>query len=289
MQQLREIRRRIASIDEIRKITKAMYTIALSRMFRLKNQLEAARAYAAAAEGALQQILRDLTEAGMAAEVGLRFTQRGPGPEAVFAVNADRGLCGRFPEEINAQAARVLAQWEGLLIAGGERARRFFARHEVRIIAEYTGFYDRPRYEHAQRIAAELLDLFLEGRIGGLSAVYMRFINELHQEAVVERLLPLAVPEVAEEGIRPLTIYEPGPEQVLEGFVQQYLAAQLYRILLESKTSEQALRRAAMKNATDNADELIKDLTLEFNKARQQAITREIADIIGGAEALRRG
>lgn len=281
MRQLREIRHRIASIEEVRKITKAMYTIALSRMFRLKAQLEAARAYAAAARGALQRILRDLE-----AE---RFTQRGPGPEAVFAVNADRGLCGRFPEEINTRAARVLEQWEGVVIVGGERARRFFAQRDVKIIAAYIGLYDRPEYAHAQRIATELLQLFLEGEIGGLSAVYMRFINELRQETVVERLLPLAVPEEAEEGLRPLVIYEPGPEAVLEGFIRQYLAAQIYRILLESKTSEQALRRTAMKNATDNADELIKDLTLEFNKARQHSITKEIADIIGGAEALRRG
>lgn len=280
MQQLREIRRRIASIDEIRQITKAMYTIALSRTFRLKEQLGAARAYLEEAEGVLQAILEGL---------------EGPHPltlaegeyRGLFVVNADRGLCGRFPEELNRRAEALLTD-DTALIIGGERARRHFARRPVKIIKEYISFYDRPGFAQAQEIARDLLEPFRTGELQEISVVYMRFINDFRQDAAVEQLLPLqkgVVERPAEP--QPLRLYEPSPEAVLGDFALQYLAAKVYNILVESKTSEQAIRRQAMKNATDNADELIQDLTLAFNKARQQAITREIADIIGGAEALR--
>lgn len=300
MQQLREIRRRIASIEEIRKITKAMYTIALSRTFRLKVKLQAARAYAAAAEEALGELLREL--AGEQPPHPLLVAREGP--EAIFVVNSDRGLCGRFPEELNRRAEELLASAgaetdKAVIIAGGERARRHFARRGIRIIKAYINFYDRPEWPHAAQIARELLELFHAEKISGVSAIYMRFLSELRQEVAQERLLPFSSPSSfsSSEGEgarrpqrwRPLTIYEPGPAQILEGFAWLYLAAKVYNILLESKTSEQALRRQTMKAATDNADELIEELTLEFNKARQQSITKEIADIIGGTEALRGG
>ena len=282
MQQLREIRRRIGSIDEIRQITKAMYTIALSRTFRLKEQLAASRAYLEGAEQALQAILTGL---------------EGPHPltlaegryQGLFVANADRGLCGRFPDELNRRGEELITE-DTALILGGERARRHFARQPVKIIKEYVDFYDRPGLSQAQEIARDLLGLFRGGELREIRVVYMRFINDFRQEAVVEQLLPLRE-EVSERPgqPQPLRLYEPSPEGVLENFALQYLVAKVYNILVESKTSEQAIRRQAMKNATDNADELIGDLTLEFNKARQQAITREIADIIGGAEALREG
>ncbi|MFQ6117207.1 MAG: ATP synthase F1 subunit gamma [Candidatus Bipolaricaulia bacterium] len=279
MQQLREIRHRIASIDEIRQLTKAMYTIALSRTFRLKEQLGAARAYLQEAEGVLQAILEGLTEPHPLTSAGGRYL-------GLFVVNADRGLCGRFPDELNSHAEACITE-DTALILGGERARRHFARRRVKIVKEYIGFYDRPGFSQAQEIARDLLEFFQAGELRGLDAVYMRFINDFRQEAAVEPLLPLRAEVRARGQMEPLRLYEPSAEAALEGFVGQYLAAKVYNILVESKTSEQAIRRQAMKNATDNADELIGDLTLEFNKARQQAITREIADIIGGAEALR--
>ena len=284
MQQLREIRRRIASIDEIRQLTKAMYTIALSRTFRLKEQLQASRAYLEGAEQVLLSILAGLEETHPLTLAEGRYL-------GVFVVNADRGLCGCFPDELNHRAEELLSEVEGAeLIIGGERARRHFARRPVKIIKEYINFYDRPEFPQAQKIAQDLLDLFQAGELRGLDAVYMRFQSDFRQETVVEHLLPLRKETVESERPaqpRPLRLYEPAAGAVLEGFMLQYLAAKVYNILVESKTSEQAIRRQAMKNATDNADELIQDLTLEFNKARQQAITREIADIIGGAEALR--
>jgi len=283
MQRLREIRRRIGSIDEIRQLTKAMYTIALSRTFRLKEQLADARAYHEGAEQVLQAILTGL---------------EGPHPltlaegryQGLFVVNADRGLCGRFPDDLNRRAEELITE-DTALILGGERARRHFARRRVKIVQEYIGFYDRPGFAQAKEIAHDLLELFWAGELREINVIYMRFITDFRQEAVVEPLLPLqeATEDERPAQPQPLRLYEPSAEAVLEGFVGQYLAAKVYNILVESKTSEQAIRRQAMKNATDNADELIADLTLEFNKARQQAITREIADIIGGAEALREG
>ena len=280
MQRLREIRRRIASIDEIRQLTKAMYTIALSRTFRLKEQLQASRAYLEGAEGVLRSILEGLAESHPLTLAEGRY-------RGLFVVNADRGLCGRFPDELNHRGEELLDE-DTALILGGERARRHFARRPVKIVKEYIGFYDRPTFSQAREIAQDLLDLFHLGELREVSAVYMRFLSDFRQKATVERLLPLTreLPERPTQP-RPLRLYEPSPEGVLEGFALPYLAAKVYNILVESKTSEQAIRRQAMKNATDNADELIRDLTLQFNKARQQAITREIADIIGGAEALR--
>lgn len=174
-----------------------------------------------------------------------------------------------------------------LLIIGGERARRYFARRPVKVAKEYVNFYDRPGLPQAKEMARDLLDLFLKGNLGEIAAVYMRFGSEFRQEMAVERLLPLRRVE-DQRGGEPLRLFEPSAREVLQGFALQYLTAKLYNILVESKTSEQAIRRQAMESATDNADELIEDLTLQFNKARQQEITREIADIIGGTEALRR-
>lgn len=286
MQQLREIRRRITSIDEIRQITKAMYTIALSRLMRLKQVLQVSRAYAEGAEQVLHSVLAGLEESHP-------LTQAGGDQRGIFVVNADRGLCGRFPGEVNRRAEEFMEKRAELLIIGGERARRYFARRPVKVAKEYVNFYDRPGFPQAKEIARDLLDLFLEGNLGEIAAVYMRFGSEFRQEMAVERLLPLRAEDkkgrgVAAVGEPPLRLYEPSAEGVLEEFALQYLAAKLYNILVESKTSEQAIRRQAMESATENADELIEDLTLQFNKARQQAITREIADIIGGTEALRR-
>lgn len=281
MQQLREIRRRIASIDEIRQLTKAMHTIALSRTFRLKEQLRASRAYANGADQVLDALLEGLEEAHP-------LTRAVGGHRGLFVVNADRGLCGRFPDEVNRRAEELLDGADGIkLVLGGEQARRHFARRGVEAVKAYIHFYDRPGFSHAREIASDLLGLFQEGGLQGIDVVYMRFQSDLRQEMVVEGLLPLRAQTRDRRLLEPFRLYEPAAERVLEGFALQYLAARVYNILVESKTSEQAIRRQAMKNATDNADELIGDLTLEFNKARQQAITREIADIIGGAEALR--
>jgi len=279
MQQLREIRHRIASIDEIRQLTKAMYTIALSRTFRLKEQLGAARAYVEGTEQVLQAILEGLAEPHPLTLAEGEY-------RGLFVVNADRGLCGRFPDELNRRTEALLTD-DTALIIGGERARRHFARRPVKIVKEYIGFYDRPGFAQAREIAQDLLELFQAGELGEINVIYMRFINDFRQDAAVEPLLPLRAEVRARGQMEPLRLYEPSAEAVLGDSALQYLTARVYNILVESKTSEQAIRRQAMKNATDNADELIQDLTLAFNKARQQAITREIADIIGGAEALR--
>lgn len=309
MEQLREIRRRIASIDEVRQITKAMYTIALSRTFRLKEQLRSSRTYLTEATRVFRAVLAgvELKGGGGDGDGGEAHPLiQGPstpapagGPRGVFVVNSDRGLCGRFPEELNRRAEELLREGAERIICGGERARRYFsprADRRFKIIKEYIHFYDRPTFAQGKEIARDLMALFQAGELGAVDAVYMRFHSDLRQEVVVERLLPfpsqLGEPEEgaeSEPGPRPLRLYEPSAWAVLEGFALQYLAARVYNILVESKTSEQAIRRQAMKNATDNADELIEELTLQFNKARQQAITKEIADIIGGAEALRRG
>ena len=167
-------------------------------------------------------------------------------------------------------------------MAGGEKARVYFARRGVEPLLSYVHVYDQPSAETARRMANDLIDLYLEERVGKIVLVYMRFVSDLAQRLVVEEFLPVDVAAETND-----VLAEPNVQDMLDISLRLSLQGKLYAALLETKTSEDAIRRQAMRNATDNAEDLLKTLTRAYNKARQQAITREIADIIGGAEALR--
>ena len=281
MAQVKEIKRHIGSVNKIRQITKAMYAISLTRVFKSKQQLFQVRAYSQAQLELMRDVIGDIRpdNAWLNAPGQGRY---------VFVVNSDRGLCGRFKGDLNRKADSLLRQDpDAKLILGGEKANVYFRQSSYEIAKTYSGVYDKPRYAHAEQIGQELMSLYGEHRIP-IDLVYMRFINDFRQVVEVERLLPLSVPpDQAGEPKKTMTLYEPSKDAVFEGLVPQYVKVQLYRILLESKTSEHAIRRQSMRSATDNADELIRDLTLLFNKARQQEITKQLLDIMGGAEALR--
>jgi len=288
MAQLRDIKRHIGSINKIKQITKAMYAISMTRVMKAKQQLNRAKAYQRAQRALLDGVIGSVD----GAHPLLKSWGEG---RFVFAVNSDRGLCGRFKGDVNRGAEKLLKEDPSAkLIVGGEKALIYFRKSDVPIEARYVGLYDQPQFEHAQQIADDLLALYRQTGTP-IDMVFMRFENDFRQRVEVERLLPLApsadegesAVETDEEAEELRYLYEPSQQEVFEAVVPMYLKAQVYRTLLESKTSEHAIRRQAMRSATDNAEELIESLTIEYNKARQESITRQLLDIMGGAEALK--
>ena len=280
-QHVRAIKGRIGNIENIAQITRAMNAIAMTKVTRMKRRLAEVRPFLEELGGYIARLIGRIPP-----EVDPHPLMAPNGTEAVgvMVLNSDRGLCGRYKGDINRRGEELLRESgkEARLLAGGEKARVFFARRGTEPLRSYAHTYDQPTAETARRMAGDLIDLYLDGQVGRIVLVYMRFVSDLKQVLVVEELLPVSIePEVND------VLVEPSVEEMLDVSLRLSLQGRLYAALLETKTSEDAIRRQAMKNATDNAEDLLKGLTRAYNKARQQAITREIADIIGGAEALR--
>ncbi len=282
-QNVRTIKRRIANIENIRQITKAMNAIAMTKLTRMKRRLEPVRPYVADLE---KFIARLLAQAPGGASSHPLLVENGSDAVGILVINADRGLCGRFQGEINRTAEDLLVRenGRGKLLAGGEKARSYFSSHRrVKVLRAYPHLYEEPTPQAAQRIAKDVIELYTEGEIGRLIVVGMQFVSDLAQRVITEELLPIRVPPQGGEAI-----IEPGDlSEMLAIALPLYVEGKIFGMLIETKTSEHAIRRQAMKNATDNADDLLTVLTRFYHKARQQSITREIADIVGGAEALR--
>ena len=278
---VREIRGRIENIEDIRQITKAMNAIAMTKVTRMKRRLAAARPYGAEMERLVAAILAKPRRSPVTHPL---VSGNGSNAVGVLVLNADRGLCGRFKGDLNRRTEELLAEQAGAgrLLAGGEKARAHFARRPVEMLRTYAHLYENPTMEIAERIAGEAIELFLSGDLGRVVLVYMRFANDLLQKLAVETLLPVSVEPTGEEAI-----VEPDIEAMLASVLPHYVTERVFLALLHTKTSEDAIRRQAMSSATDNADDLLQALTRSYHKARQQSITREISDIMGGAEALR--
>lgn len=281
---VRAIQGRIENIDNIRQITKAMHAIAMTKVTRTKRRLAPMRPYLAELESVLSSLLSQKREGVLSHPLTV---ENGSPDTAVLVLNADRGLCGRFKGELNHRAEEVLDRLggRGRLLIGGEKARLFFSRRPVEVVGTYTHLYEDPTREVARRITSDLTALYREGKVGRIVLVYMRFLSDLVQRVAVEDLLPVRSPLRTEDDDE--VILEPSLGDLLQVAVSLYLEERVLAALLETKTSEHAIRRQAMRSATDNADDLLVLLHRSFNKARQQSITREIADIMGGAEALR--
>lgn len=278
---VRAIKGRIGNIENIRQITKAMNAIAMTKVTRMKRRLTEGRPYLEGLESFLAGLLAQIP----ATVEPNPLTIENESPYVgILVLNSDRGLCGRFKSDLNRKGYDLLAELDekGKLIAGGEKARAYFARQRVDVLKSYVRVYEDPTPSFAQRLALDLISLYVEGTVGRVVLVYMQFFSDLAQRVVVEELLPIRIEPHGTE-----TLVEPNLVQLLDFTLPMYLEGKVFSALLETKTSEHAIRRQAMKNATDNAEDLLKILTRSYNKARQQSITREIADIMGGAEALR--
>ncbi len=296
---LRELRGRIRSAVSIRKITKAQELIATSRIGRAQSRLTAGRPYA-------DEITRMLTT--LAAEAALDHPLLVGHPEpkraGILVVSSDRGLCGAYNSSIFRRAEELfsLLRQEGktpVLYVIGRKALNYFTFRNWDITGSWTGFSEQPKYENAAEVASTLVDAFLAGTDGDREEVDAAIgVDELHivstefksmmsQLTQARRIAPMVVEYVGEEtGLRTLYSFEPDATTLFESLLPRYLTTRVYAALLESAASELASRQRAMKAATDNADDLIKALTLQANRERQAQITQEISEIVGGANAL---
>jgi F-type H+-transporting ATPase subunit gamma len=280
-QYVRAIKSRIGNIEDISQITSAMNAIAMTKVTRLKRRLAHVRPYLADLEAFTRKLAG---QQASDAEPHPLTIDHGEEKAAILVLNSDRGLCERYKGELNhaAEDALTHAGPAARILVGGEKARAYFVRRGIEPLRTYVDVYEPPTWDAAVRVADEAMDLYQSGEIGCLEIVYMRFISDLSQKLAVARLLPVVVePEPGEAFV------EPDLATALENTIPLYVRVKLYEAMVETKTSEEAIRRQAMKNATDNAEDLLETLRRSYNRARQQSITREIADILGGAEALR--
>jgi F-type H+-transporting ATPase subunit gamma len=280
-QYVRAIKSRIGNIEDISQITSAMNAIAMTKVTRLKRRLAHVRPYLVDLEAFTRKLAG---QQASDAEPHPLTVDHGEEKAAILVLNSDRGLCERYKGELNhaAEDALTHAGPAARILVGGEKARAYFVRRGIEPLRTYVDVYEPPTWDAAVRVADEAMDLYQSGEIGCLEIVYMRFISDLSQKLAVARLLPVVVePEPGEAFV------EPDLATALENTIPLYVRVKLYEAMVETKTSEEAIRRQAMKNATDNAEDLLETLRRSYNRARQQSITREIADILGGAEALR--
>ena len=298
---LRELRGRIRSAGSIKKITKAQELIATSRIARAQARVEAARPYA-------REITNMLTELASASALDhpLLVERESPKRAAILVVSSDRGLCGAYNANIFRRSEELfsLLRSEGktpILYVVGRKALNYYTFRNWKVTTSWTGFSEKPGYENAQEIASTLVEAFLAGAddegddpgpdgilgVDELHIVFTEFKTMLSQTAVARRIAPMEV-EYAEEEAGPHTLFsfEPDAETLFESLLPRYVATRIFAALLEAAASESASRRRAMKSASDNADDLIKDLTLMANRERQAQITQEISEIVGGANAL---
>lgn len=284
-EQMRDIKRRIRSIKNTEQITRAMEMVAAARLRRAQSRVEAARPYAEEIRSLAGRLAATLEDASHPLLVQREIRNRG------FVVfTSDRGLCGAFNARIIRFAQDLLKERKTKsIVAVGRKGRDFFRRRGYDLLAEFIGIGDEPGVDVAREIVRRIIKLYEGGELDEVGLVYTEFISTARQRPVVRRLLPIEIPSEKEDG-KSLTddyIYEPGPGRVLEMVLPRFVESQVYRAILESKVSEHAARMLAMGNASENAGKMIEQLTLSFNKARQAAITKELTEIVTGAEALK--
>ena len=292
--QERALRRRIKTVQSTKKITRAMELIAATRVVKAQQRASAAKPYSRM----ITQVIENLAAAGTEVQHPLLREATDPKRVAFIAITSDRGLAGAYNASvIRATEREVMAhESEGRdysLILIGKKAESYFRFRNYRIDAAFTGISDTPKYEDARMVAAKVTEMFESGYVDIVQLIYTEFLSAGSQRVTVRRFLPLeSTEQIAEAGGGDKTAtasveFEPSPEAVLEALLPRYVEARLFGALLESAASEHASRQRAMKSATDNAEELRIKLTRQMNRTRQDAITTEIMEIVGGAEAMR--
>jgi F-type H+-transporting ATPase subunit gamma len=298
----RDVKNRIESVKNIRKITRAMEMVAAARLRRAEQRIAALRPYA----GAIRRMTRQAAQAagGEIAKLPVLQEHESEGTLAILLVTADRGLAGAFNSQILRAGLRAAGELEGdgkqvVFYASGRRGVSSLTFRGRDPQGTYMGFTERPAYANAREIASDLVAAYVDGAVDRVEIFYNGYISPLTQEVRRETLLPLqqatileaeaegeAEEEAAAEEPRALVDYEPGPEEILERLVPDYVEISVFRALLESTASELGARMTAMRSASENAGEVIEDLTLEMNRARQAEITQEIMEVVAGAESL---
>lgn len=306
--QERILKRRIRTVQSTKKITRAMELIAASRIVKAQARVKAARPYS----NQITEVIHHLAQGGAGVSSPLLKPRDEIRKVAYVVLTADRGLCGAYNSAVIRQAERSLKAQQDAgrdysLILVGKKAFGYFSFRKYRIDATFTGMSDQPTYEDARQVAAAVLAPFESGDVDQVQLVFTRFVSAGTQAVEEVTLMPLdpgglgidatagadAVADAAEsaahDGPSASYEFEPGADEILTRLLPRYVEARIFAAQLDASASEHAARQRAMKAATDNADELIKSLTRVMNRARQESITTEIMEIVGGAEALRGG
>lgn len=275
------IKSRIASVESTKKITNAMQMVASAKLNKIRTQMQNNREYADALSELLSMVLAR-------ADQGSRYLKGDPDkPAFIFVITSDMGLCGGYNAAVYKKLAHVLKAGDMLVMIGSKGAGWAKSR-SIPVHESFIDLNEEDAYEHLARAVDEALRLFEEKKIGSIKVLYTHYKNTLTFEPELETLLPPETPEETEEKkVRAQTIFEPEKSSMLADLIPMITKSVLYSKYMESKTSEQASRRMAMENATDNAEELEEKLNLEYNRVRQSAITQEITEIVGGANALK--
>jgi F-type H+-transporting ATPase subunit gamma len=286
MATLRDIQRRIRSVQSTQKITRAMKLVAAAKLRRAQERIVSARPYAAK----MAELLGNLVSGSEEAVHPLLEQREGPRRQIVI-ITADKGLAGAFNSNIIRRSLDLIRESSAVdltLVVVGRKARDFYRRRPYTVKRDLIGFWDRLAYSHACELADFFMQQYLEGEVDEVWLLYNEFRSVAVQRPVRMQLLPIPRSEGhAAEQVD--YIYEPGPEEILDELLPRHVRMQVYRALMESAAGEHGARMTAMEAATTNAKEMIEVLTIQYNKARQEKITKELLDIVGGAEALKQG
>ena len=301
----KDVKNRIASVKNINKITRAMEMVAAARLRRAEQRIAALRPYAQAIR---KMTRRAAAEAGRVPRVPVLEEREEANRVGILLVTGDRGLAGAFNSNIIREGMRLKREFEGdgaevVFAAVGRRGVSALTFRGQDLLDSYTGFTDRPGFANAREIGEALTSWYVDEELDRVEVVYNRYVSPMTQYVRRQTLLPLQQAEVYGEGVpeqeedeeeseierahsRALWIYEPEPEELLAQLIPEYVNISLYRALLESTASEHGARMTAMRNAAENAESMMDDLTLEMNRVRQAEITQEILEVVSGAEAL---
>jgi F-type H+-transporting ATPase subunit gamma len=298
----RDVKDRISSVKNIRQITRAMEMVAAARLRRAEERIEALRPYADAIRRMTRQAAED---AGDLPRLPILEEHANVKTVGILLVAGDRGLAGAFNSSIVRAGVAAGRRHErdgrkAVYFASGRRPATSITFRGLELVDSFTGFTDRPAYADARRIAERLIAAYVDDEVDQVDIFYNRYYSAINQEVTQETLLPLQRATLLGEGedeekesdsdedsqARALVEYEPDPEEILGRLVPDYVEGSIYRALLESTASEHGARMTAMRNASDNANTLIDDLTLQMNRARQAEITQEIMEVVAGAEGL---
>ena len=282
MANLKDIRDRIKSVRSIQKVTKAMKMVAAAKMRKAQGRMEQARPYTHRLTEVIHHLLPDV-DRELLSLLDIREIQR----VGYIVVTSDRGLAGSFNTNVLKKAQQEIdeiGKQNVDLFCIGKKARDHFKRRDYNIVQSHIEFWNDLDFPHAMKMGEGIISHFINSEVDEIHVVYNEFVNVASQHVVSERLLPL----VFESDKKPIIdrLYEPNKDDLVKNLIPRHLNIQMWKYLLESYASEQAARMLAMENATGNAEDMIKELTLEFNKARQAAITKEMLEIVSGAEAL---
>ena len=280
MASLQEIKSRLGSISTTKKITKAMQLVATAKLQRAKGNLESIQEYYTSVYEMFQDLL------GNVKDVSKLFPENGKDATLHILITSDIGLAGGYNGNVLKQLKSVVKRQDKIMVVGNKGIASIKSM-DVNVYQEYPNAGDKPNYVIASDLGKTALTSYLEGEVNKVNIIHTKFINSVTFEATITQLLPVVTNEKTSSNKEPLAIteFEPDPEIVLKNSLPLYVSALIFGLMTESKVSEMSSRRTAMENATENAEELIEKLDLEYNRARQAAITQEITEIVAGSDS----